>query len=98
MISFINILVCPKLERSYHQGQAVVPPPVALVEAPTPYVDPTLLTKLMRATIKGITSVSAPIVTTPTNNVIALVWIVKSMREMGCKPFLKEQDIEIVGR
>jgi hypothetical protein len=52
----------------------------------------------MRATIKGITSVSAPIVTTPTNNVIALVWIVKSMREMGCKPFLKEQDIEIVGR
>jgi hypothetical protein len=28
------------------------------------------------------------VVTTPTNSVVALVRIMKSMREMGCEPFI----------
>jgi len=84
--------------RKVRSLRASRPPPIALVGAPAPYVDPTLLAKLVRATIKGITSVSAPIATTPTDNVVVLVWIIKSLREMGCEPFLREQDTEIVGR
>ena len=32
------------------------------------------------------------------DSVVTLVRIVKSMRELGCKPFLGEPDAEIVGR
>ena len=32
------------------------------------------------------------------DNVVTLVWIVKSMRELGCERFLGEPDAEIVGR
>jgi hypothetical protein len=28
----------------------------------------------------------------------SVVLLVKSMREMGCKPYMGEQDVEIVGR
>jgi len=36
--------------------------------------------------------------TIDSDNVIALVRNIKSMRELGCEPFLGEQDAEIAGR
>lgn len=39
-----------------------------------------------------------PVIIASTDNIIALVRIVKSMREMGYEPFLSDQDIEIVGK
>jgi hypothetical protein len=47
---------------------------------------------------------SAPIIptiseaATATNDVVHLVRLVKSMREMGCEPYSCEQDAEVVGR
>jgi len=41
---------------------------------------------------------AAPVPTTKADNVVTLVWIVKSMRELGCEPFLGEPDAEIAGR
>ena len=35
---------------------------------------------------------------TTTNSVVLLVRLVKSMREMGCEPYMGEQDSEIAGR
>jgi hypothetical protein len=35
---------------------------------------------------------------TTTNDVVHLVCLVKSMREMGCEPYSGEQDAEVVGR
>jgi len=29
---------------------------------------------------------------------VLLVWLVKSIRELGCKPYMREQDAEIAGR
>lgn len=75
-----------------------MPPLVAPIGAPSLYVDPALAAQLVRATTKGITSVSAPITTTHIDDVVALVWIVKSMREMSCETFLRKQDMEIARR
>ena len=41
---------------------------------------------------------AAPEITLTTNNVVLLVWLVKSKREIGCEPYIGKQDIEIVGR
>jgi hypothetical protein len=41
---------------------------------------------------------TTPMVTTPMDSVVTLVQIVKSMREMGCKPFIRDQDTKIIGR
>jgi len=41
---------------------------------------------------------TTPMVTTPMDSVVALVQIVKSIREIGCKPFIRDQDTKIVGR
>ena len=41
---------------------------------------------------------AAPAATTKADNVVTLVRIVKSMRELGCEHFLGELDAEIVGR
>jgi hypothetical protein len=38
------------------------------------------------------------VITEPTNNVVILVQIVKSKREMGCDPFLGDQEVKIVGK
>jgi hypothetical protein len=35
---------------------------------------------------------------TATNDVVQLVCLVKSMREMGCEPYSGEQNAEVVGR
>jgi len=43
----------------------------------------------------------APIIleeATTTDNVVHLVRLVKSMREMGCEPYSGEQDAEVAGR
>jgi hypothetical protein len=41
---------------------------------------------------------AAPMTSTTTDNVVLLVRLVKSMREMGCEPYMREQDAEIAGR
>jgi hypothetical protein len=35
---------------------------------------------------------------TPLDNVVTLVWVAKSMRELGCDSFSGEPDVEIAGR
>jgi branched-subunit amino acid transport protein len=51
------------------------------IVAPTALVAPAVLVPL-----------TALATTIDSDNVIALVWTVKSMRELGCEPFLGEQD------
>lgn len=75
-----------QLERSYHQKQVIVPPHVAPTRAPTLFTNPTFLAQLVKAIVDTINSTSAlvaPVVTVPTDNVVTLVRIVKSIREMG---------------
>jgi len=66
------------------------------------YVDPMLLAQLVKAVMEGVANVAtampapppAPIIptvseaATTTNDVVQLVHLVKSMREMGCEPYL----------
>jgi len=72
----------------------------------TLYVDPRFLVQIVKAIIKGMTNTTPHIVsTTPTplvtleiyatTYVVLLVWLVKSMREMGYKPYMGEQYVEI---
>jgi hypothetical protein len=78
-----------QLERSYHQKQVIVPPHVAPTRAHTLFTNPTFLAQLVKAIFDTINSTSAlitlvaPVVTVPTDNVVTLVRIVKSIREMG---------------
>ena len=41
---------------------------------------------------------AVPMTSITTDNVVPLVRLVKSMREMGCEPYTGEQDAEIAGR
>jgi len=41
---------------------------------------------------------AAPMTSTTMNNVVLLVRLVKSMRKMGCEPYMGEQDAEIAER
>jgi len=41
---------------------------------------------------------ATPRIFTTIDNVVLLVWLVKSMREMGCKPYMGEQDAKIARR
>jgi len=87
-----------------------MPPSVAPIRAPTLYVDPNLITWIIRAMVGTMTNAStfttlvspivlvAPVVMTSKNNMVALVQIMKSLRQMGYKPFLGDQDAEITGR
>jgi len=89
---------------------SLTPSPVAPIKAHALYVEPTLIAQLVRAVIKNIhdapTSTPttalvmppAPVITTPIDNMVALVRIVKCMREMGYKPLLADQDAEVDGR
>ena len=77
---------------------------------PPQYVDAGLLVQIVKAVMEGMASSAAQ--TTPTtqippaapttsmtmDNVVPLVRLVKSMREMGCEPYMGEQDAEIAGR
>ena len=40
----------------------------------------------------------APVVTTPTDSVVILVWIMKSIRDMDCEPFMGDHDVEVASR
>jgi len=40
----------------------------------------------------------ALVITEPTDNVVILVQIVRSKREMGCDPFLGDQEVKIIGK
>ena len=65
------------------------------------YVDPMLLAQLIKAVMEGMANVSTPMPAPPpapiiptvseaaiaTNDVVHLVCLVKSMREMGCEPY-----------
>jgi hypothetical protein len=71
-----------------------------------------LLTQLVKAVMEGMANAATPMpaplptpiiptiskATAATNDVVHLVCLVKSMREMGCEPYSSEQDAEVVGR
>jgi hypothetical protein len=71
------------------------------------YVDPMLLAQLVKAKIEGIANVATPMpaplpapiiptvseAATATNDVVHLVRLVKSMREIGCEPYSGEHVI-----
>ncbi|XP_052302021.1 uncharacterized protein LOC112323659 [Populus trichocarpa] len=74
------------------------------------YVDAGLLVQIVKAVMEGMTGSAtqttpttqipqaAPMTSMTTDNVVPLVRLVKSMREMGCEPYMREQDAEITGR
>jgi hypothetical protein len=76
------------------------------------YVDPMLLAQLVKAIMEGMANAAtpmqapspAPIIPTiseaapTTNDVVHLVRLVKSIREMGCEPYSGEQNAEVAGR
>jgi len=77
---------------------------------PPQYIDARLLVQIVKAVMKGMVGSAtqttptthipqaAPVTSTTTDNVVPLVRLVKSMREMGCEPYMGEQDAEIAGR
>jgi hypothetical protein len=77
---------------------------------PPQYVDAGLLVQIVKAVMEGMAgsaTQSTPTTQIPqaahmtnmaTDNVVPLVRLVKSMREMGCEPYMGEQDAEIDGR
>jgi hypothetical protein len=77
---------------------------------PPQYIDVGLLVQIVKAVMKGMAGSmtqttpatqipqTAPVNGATTDNMVLLVRLVKSMREMGCEPYMGEQDAEIVGR
>ena len=77
---------------------------------PTLHADPALIAQIVRAVIEAMPGASTPtapvtpavqtipVVAAPVDSVVTLVQTVKSMRELGCEPFLGEPDAEIAGR
>jgi hypothetical protein len=76
------------------------------------YVDPMLLAQLVKAIMEGMANAATPMQAPPpapiiptiseaaptTNDVVHLVRLVKSIREMGCEPYSGEQNAEVAGR
>jgi hypothetical protein len=76
------------------------------------YVDPMLLAQLVKIVMESMANAATPMPAPPltpiiqniseadttTNDVVHLVRLVKSMREMGCEPYSGEQDAEVAGR
>jgi hypothetical protein len=89
-----------------------VPPPTTAVPAttPAPYADPVFIAQIVRAVIETMPQLPVPtplvapatqipqVAHTPVDNVVTLVRVVKSMRELGCDSFSGEPDVEIAGR
>jgi len=87
-----------------------VPLPVALMRASTPYADPIFFARIVKAVMENIGNALASIlpvalvmpltlvVMKPIDHVVALIWILKCMREMGYEPFLRDQNAKIIGR
>ena len=77
-------------------------PPMTSTWVSTPYADPRFIVQIVKAITKGMTStIPHTVLTTPTplatlgiyattDNVVLLVRLVKSMREMGYKPYMGE--------
>jgi len=77
---------------------------------PTLHADPLFIAQTVRAVIEAMPGASALTIliasavqtasaaTTKADNMVTLVRIVKSIRELGCRPFLGEPDAEIAGR
>jgi hypothetical protein len=77
---------------------------------PPQYVDAGLLIQIVKAVMEGMVGSAtqttptiqmpqtAPMTSTTMDNVVLLVRLVKSMREMGCEPYMGEQDVEVAGR
>jgi hypothetical protein len=75
-----------------------------------PYVDPEILVQNVKEGMEGLASSTTqtipatqvpqatPGIIVTTDSMVLLVRLVKSMRELGCKPYIKEQDAKIVGR
>jgi len=94
------------------QERAEEPPQTTPARPSVLYVDPMLLAQLVKAVMEGMTNTTTPMPAPPpapiiltvsraattTNNVVHLVRLVKSMREMNCEPYSGEQDVEVVGR
>jgi hypothetical protein len=71
-----------------------------------------LLAQLVKAVMEGMANAATPMpapapapiiptvseAVTATNDVVQLVCLVKSMREMGCEPYSGEQNAEVAGR
>lgn len=67
----------------------------------TSYVDYTFLEQIVRvvvASMFNVMTLATLAALTTINRVVGLVCLMKNMRDMGCEPFLGEQDVEIVGR
>jgi hypothetical protein len=94
------------------QERAEEPPQTTPAGPSVLYVDPMLLAQLVKAVMEGMTNTATPMPALPpapilptvsgaattTNNMVHLVRLVKSMREMSCEPYSGEQDVEVVGR
>jgi len=77
---------------------------------PSPYTDLGLLVQIVKAVMEGMvgsTTQATPVTqipwTTPgivatTDNVVLLIWLVKSMSEMGYESYIGKKDAEIAGR
>jgi hypothetical protein len=94
-------------------GERVEEPPQTTPAGPSvSYVDPMLLAQLVKAVMEGMANAATPMpapapapiiptvseAVTATNDVVQLVRLVKSMREMGCEPYSGEQNAEVAGR
>ena len=74
---------------------------------PPQYIDAGLLVQIVKAVMEGMAGSAtqttptmqipqvAPMTSMTTDSVVPLVQLVKSMREMGCEPYMGEQDVEI---
>ena len=92
------------------QGIIEIPPLTTPAGIPTPYVNPGLLVYIVKAVMEGMVitkthaALTAPALQTTlevsatTDNTVLLVRLVKSMREMGCEPYMGEYDAEIARR
>lgn len=77
-----------------------MPPSISSTGTPTPHIDSVFLKHIIRVVVVGMfsaTALGALTTPTPTDSMFTLVWIVKNMREMGCKPYLGEQNAKTTG-
>jgi len=92
------------------QERSEAQPSTISTSVPPQYVDARLLIHIVKAMMKGMAGSAtqttpamqipqaAPATGTTTDNVVLLVQLVKSMREMGCEPYMGEQDAEMARR
>ena len=80
-------------------GQAAAPRPT--MPTSVPGVDPSFFEMMARMMAAGLASFGTPptpAVPVSADNVVTLVRLVKSMREMGCEQYMGAEDAEVAGR